>query len=132
MWAAYNLGIYSAMKQVQQNRFCCLTQWAACTWIAAFLILYGLGLIVLHLGRLDRYQGTAFFAAMGLACFFNFVQNRTFHCFITGPFFLLVAFALALQTHGVWNMSRTVLWATVFAVVGIAFLLERRVAGART
>ncbi len=120
------------MEQVEQKRFCCFTPRAACTWIAAFLVLYGLGLLVLHLEHLERYEGTAFFAAMGLACFFNFARNRTFHCFITGPFFLLVAFALALQTYGVWNLSRTVPWATVLIVVGIAFLLERRFAGGRT
>lgn len=65
---------------------------------------------------------------MGLACFVNFAQNRTFHCAITGPFFLLVAFALALQSHAMWNMSRPVLWPTVLIVVGIAFLLELRFA----
>lgn len=127
--AIYNLGVYLVMEQARQKRFCCLTPRAACTWIAAFLLLYGLGLIGLHLEHLERYQRTAFFAAMGLACFFNFARNRTFHCFITGPFFLLVALALALQTRGVLKLSATALWATVFVVVGIAFLLERRFAG---
>lgn len=117
------------MEQAGQKRFCCLTPQAACTWIAAFLILYGLGLIGLHLRHLDRYQGAVFFAAMGLACFFNFARNRTFHCFITGPFFVLVALALALQTYGVWKLSNAVLWPVVLIVVGIAFLLERRIAG---
>jgi hypothetical protein len=120
------------MEKENEKRFCCLTPRAACTWIAGFLILYGLGLIGLHLGHLDRYQGTALFVAMGLACFFNFARNRTFHCFITGPFFLLVALALALQTHGVWKLSNAVLWPTVLVVVGIAFLLERRFAGGST
>jgi hypothetical protein len=116
------------MEQVRQKRFCCLTPRAACTWIVAFLILYGLGLIVLHLAHVERYQGTALFAAMGLACFVNFAQNRSFHCVITGPFFLLVAVALALQSYGTWNVSGAVLWPIVLIVVGIAFLLERRFA----
>jgi hypothetical protein len=117
------------MEKAPEKRFCCLTPRAACTWVAAFLILYGLGLVVLHLGHLERYRGTVFFAAMGLACFFNFAWNRTFHCFITGPFFLLVALALALETYGVWRLSNAVLWPVVLIVVGIAFLLERRIAG---
>lgn len=124
--------MYLAMEQAQQKRFCCLTPRAACTWIAAFLVLYGLGLIVLHLGRLERYRVTVFFAAMGLACFFNFARNRTLHCFITGPFFLLVALALALESYGRWNFNRAVLWPTVLIVVGIAFLLEKRFAGGST
>ncbi len=116
------------MEQVPQKRFCCLTSRAACTWIAAFFILYGLGSIVLHLEHVERYQGPAFFAAMGLACLVNLAQNRTFHCAITGPFFLLVAVALALQSYGMWNVSKAVLWPTVLIVVGIAFLLEQRFA----
>ena len=116
------------MEQARQKPLCCLTRRAACTWIAAFCILYGLGIMVLHLEHIGRYQGTALFAAMGLACFVNFAQNRTFHCVITGPFFLLVALALALQTHGMWHVSRTGLWPAVLIVVGIAFLLERRFA----
>lgn len=117
------------MEKAHEKRLCCLTPKAACTWVAAFLILYGLGLVVLHLGHLERYRGTVFFAAMGLACFFNFARNRTFHCFITGPFFVLVAIALAFETLGVWRLSNAVLWPVVLIVVGIAFLLERRVAG---
>jgi len=116
------------MEQARQKGFCCLTPRAACTWIAAFVVLYGLGLIILRLEHIERYQGTALFVAMGLACFFNFARNRTFHCFITGPFFLLVALALALQTHGMWNPNKMFLWPVVVVVVGIAFLLERRFA----
>lgn len=116
------------MEQVRQKSLCCLTPKAACTWIVAFFILYCLGLGVLYLGHIGRYQGTALFAAMGLACFVNFAQNRTFHCVITGPFFLLVALALALQSYRVWNVNGTVVWLTVLIVVGIAFLLERRFA----
>jgi len=116
------------MEQVQQKRFCCLTPRAACTWFVASCILYGLGLIVLHLAHIERYQGTALFAAMGLACFVNFARNRSFHCVITGPFFLFVAAALALQAYGMWSVSGAVLWPTVVIVVAIAFLLEQRFA----
>ncbi len=121
--------MYCAMEQAGQKRFCCLTPRAARTWITAFLVLYGLGLIGLHFGHLERNRGRVFFAAVGLACFFNFARNRTFHCFITGPFFMLVAIALALETHGVWRLGNAVLWPVVLIVVGIAFLVERRVAG---
>lgn len=114
------------MEQVPKKRFCCLTPRAACTWLAAFFILYGMGLAVLHLEHAERYRGTALFAAMGLACFVNLAQNRTFHCAITGPFFLLVALALALQ--GISSAIKAVLWPAVLIVVGIAFLLEYRFA----
>jgi hypothetical protein len=116
------------MEQVGQKRFCCLTPRAACTWIAAFAVLYGLGSIVLHLSHLERYQGTALFAAMGLACLVNLAQNRNFHCAIDAPLFLLVAVALALDSYGMWHVSRSVLWPTVVIVVAIAFLLEQRFA----
>jgi hypothetical protein len=116
------------MQEGSQKRFCCLTRRSACTWLAAFFLVYGLAWIVLYREHLEPYQGAALFAAMGVACFVNFAQNRTFHCVLTGPFFLLVALGLALESRGVWNVSRTVLWPTVLIVVGIAFLIERRVA----
>ncbi len=68
------------------------------------------------------------FVALGLACAANLVRNRTFHCVITGPFFLLVALAFALNTAGVWKVPAGALWAIVVIVVCAAFLLERRFA----
>lgn len=99
-----------------------------CYWGATFLIFYGIGLgLVLWLHR-QAYELAMLFAALGLACVANFMRNRTFHCVITGPFFLLVALGLALETLGVWKANTGLLWPIVLTVVGAALLLERRFA----
>lgn len=92
------------------------------------MVFYAAGLLAIYLLHLQSYQTTALFAALGLACVTNAVRHRTFHCFITGPFFLLAALAFALGTAGVWKIPTGVLWIAVAIVVCVAFLLERRFA----
>jgi hypothetical protein len=115
------------MDESTQKRFCCLTKRSALTWVVVFVLLYGLALVFLHLEHLEGYQGPALFGAMGVACLVNFAQNRPLHCAITGPFFVLVALGLALESSGVWNLSKGLLWPTVLIVICIAFLIEHRV-----
>jgi hypothetical protein len=115
------------MDDPTQKRFCCLTKRSALTWVVVFCLVYGVALVLLHLEHLDSYRPAALFGAMGVACLVNFAQNRPFHCAITGPFFVLVALGLALESSGVWNVSKALLWPTVLIVVCIAFLIEQRV-----
>ncbi|MFI5127451.1 MAG: hypothetical protein ACHQJX_11555, partial [Candidatus Acidiferrales bacterium] len=74
------------------------------------------------------YQTAVLFAALGLACAANLVRNRTFHCVITAPFFLLVALVFSLGTASVWKIHTAPIWAIVAIVVCAALLLERRFA----
>jgi len=117
------------MDERGEKRFCCLTRRSALTWVVVFLLVYGGLLLLLYLEHLERYQRAALFAAMGLACLANFAQNRPLHCAITGPFFVLVALGLALESHRVSNVTDALLWPTVLLVVAIAFLIERRATG---
>jgi hypothetical protein len=116
------------MAEASEKKYCCTTGGSLCYWFAVFAILYGVGLAAIYSLHLGKYQPVALFAALGLACVANFARNRSFHCVITGPFFLLVAAALALRIAGVWNVGTRFLWPVVLIVVGIAFLLERRCA----
>lgn len=117
------------MADVQARWCSCTTPGAIAFWIAAFLVFYGSGLLVLQLWPpAQSYDGAVLFAAIGLACIANFAWNRTFHCAITGPLFLLVAGAWALETAGVWDVQIPSLWPLVLIVVGVALLLERRYA----
>jgi hypothetical protein len=116
------------MADVSKKRYCCTTGVGLCFWGAAFLIFYGLGLAAIYSLHLGRYGLVVLFAALGLACVANFALNRTFHCLITGPFFLLVAAALALEARGVWSLGMRMVWPIVVIVVCVALLLERRFA----
>lgn len=67
--------------------------------------------------------------ALGVACFLNFRQNRTLHCSITGPLFLLGAVAAALIEAGIWTVDLSVVWGIVLVGVGLAFIIEWRTVG---
>ena len=67
--------------------------------------------------------------ALGLACFINYGRHRTVHCGITGPIFLIGAFAAALIESGRWAADLSVLWGVVLLGVGIACVLEWRTVG---
>ena len=61
---------------------------------------------------------------MAVGCFANAFENRTYHCVLTGPLFLMAAILL------IWSNSTHIKPALIGIVVlvgtGIAFLLEWR------
>lgn len=118
----------TSARDIPTKGYCCSSWQSLCFWGCAFVVFYAAALLTIYLLHLENYQLSALFAALGLACVANAVRNRTFHCVITGPFFLLVALAFALSTAGVWKIHTGVLWATVVIVVCAALLLERRFA----
>ncbi|HVB35662.1 MAG TPA: hypothetical protein VND42_00370 [Candidatus Acidoferrales bacterium] len=113
---------------IPSRGYCCSSWQALCFWGCAFTVFYAAGLLAIYWLHLESYQTTALFAALGLACVANAVRNRTFHCFITGPFFLLVALAFALGTAGVWKIHTGLLWIAVAIVVCAALFLEGKFA----
>lgn len=118
----------TSTRNIPAKGYCCSSWQALCFWGCAFVVFYAAGLLAIYWLHMQSYQTSALFAALGLACVTNAARNRTFHCVITGPFFLLVALAFALNTAGVWKIPTSVLWATVVIVVCAALLLERRFA----
>jgi len=61
---------------------------------------------------------------MGIGCAANWIRNRTFHCAITGPVFLIAGFAFLLSDMLTFRVSTFWFWPVVVVGVGIAFLLE--------
>ena len=117
------------MSETQSSRFSCCTASVCGYYLAVFTILFGVGLLALQLwAGTDRYTNALLFASLGIACLVNVARNRTLHCLITGPFFLLVAATLALQSAGIWNIAIPFLWPIVLIVVGTASLIEFRFA----
>jgi hypothetical protein len=63
--------------------------------------------------------------AMAIGCLANWLRNRTFHCAITGPLFLIGGVMLLLSGLHVIPLRDTLwVWPVVLIGVGIAFLLE--------
>ncbi len=113
----------ASTRDIPAKGYCCSSWRALCFWGCAFAVFYAAGLATIHWLHLGGYQPSALFAALGLACVANVVRNRTFHCVITGPFFLVVALALGLASAGAWKIHTAPLGATV-VIVGCAALLH--------
>ena len=118
------------MVRFRFSQTCCTSPAAMWFWAAAFIVLYGLGLFTRSTWPVfEPYGDTLLLTALGLACFINFGRNRTLHCGLTGPLFLLAAVATFLMEAGVWNVNEDALWSLVLVGVAIAFLIEWRTVG---
>lgn len=116
----------AGVESTSSKAFCCVSPPSFCFCAAVFAIIYVGALLAIGALHIEQYHSTALYAAIGVSCIATFCRNRTFHCMITGPFFLLVALALALQTARVWKVSASLLWPVVLIVVGAALLLEQK------
>jgi hypothetical protein len=61
-------------------------------------------------------------AAIG--CFANWGRNRSFHCAITGPLFLIGGIVFFLSGERLLHVNTNWVWTFVLTGTGIAFLLE--------
>lgn len=61
---------------------------------------------------------------MAIGCFANWRRNRTLHCAITGPLFLIGGAVFLLSTVRVIHVDVHWLGPLVLIGVGVAFLLE--------
>jgi hypothetical protein len=101
-----------------------------CFWAVAFALVYGAGLLVVSVWpAMQPYGDTLLLFALGAACFANFGRNRTLHCGITGPLFLIGALAAGLIGAGVWTLDVVAVWGIVLIGVGVAFVIEWRTVG---
>jgi positive regulator of sigma E activity len=61
---------------------------------------------------------------MAFGCFANAIKNRTYHCVLTGPLFLIAA--ILLLSSDLTHVKPVLVWAVVLVGTGIAFILEWR------
>jgi hypothetical protein len=113
----------------EQKGACCSSRAAMCYWFAASLIAWGvLSFIGLYWRPLHASSAAAILFAMAIGCVANWLRNRTFHCAITGPLFLIAAVVLLLSDVSMAHVNSLLVWPFVLIGVGIAFLLEWRYA----
>src|SRR5688500_2039543 len=118
------------MAPFKLGQTCCTSPAAMWFWAAAFAVLYGLGLVMRFTWPVfEPYADTLLLAALGVACFINFGRNRTLHCGLTGPLFLVAAIVAVLIEAGIWDVGEEALWGVVLVGVALAFLVEWRVVG---
>lgn len=118
------------MPRFTFSQTCCTSPAAMWFWAAAFVRLYGVGLFARSTWPVfEPYGDTLLLAARGLACFIDFSRNRTLHCGLTGPLFLIAAIVAVLMEAGVWSVNENALWGLVLVGVALAFLIEWRTVG---
>ncbi len=113
-------------KQVEA---CCSSPAAICYWFIVSLIAWGvLAFMGIYWHPLHASSGAACLFAVAIGCLANWLKNRSFHCVITGPLFLIAGAAFLLAGMGVLRVSAPLVWRFVLIGVVIAFLLEWRYA----
>ena len=111
----------------QHKGACCSSPSAICYWFAASLIAWGLlSLIGLYWHPLHSLSATTILLAMAIGCLANWRRNRTLHCVITGPLFLLAAVVFLMSDERLVHVNNLVVWPFVLIGVCIAFLVEWR------
>ena len=106
---------------------CCSSPAAMCYWAAASLIAWGLlSLIGICWRPFRAFSATTIYLAMAAGCGANWLRNRTLHCGITAPLFLMAGLVSFLSETCVISLNTRLVWPFVVIGVGIAFLLEWR------
>jgi hypothetical protein len=106
---------------------CCTSSRAACYWFAVSLVAWGvLSVIGIYWRPLHASSAATILFAMAVGCGANWLKNRTFHCGITGPLFLIAALVFLITDLIGTHFNSLLVWPFVAIGVAIAFLLEWR------
>jgi hypothetical protein len=113
----------------KQRAACCSSPAAICYWLIVSLVAWGLlSLIGIYWRPLRASSEASCLFAMSIGCLANWNRNRSFHCAITGPLFLVGGVVFLLSGVGMIHVNVQWVWPCILIGVGIAFLLEWRYA----
>ncbi len=113
----------------QNKGACCSSPASICYWSIASLVAWGvLSLIGIYWHPLHASSATTILFAMAIGCAANWLRNRTFHCAISGPVFLMAAFVFLWSDLTTFRVNIVWVWMFVLIGVGAAFLAEWRYA----
>ncbi len=112
-----------------QSHACCSSPAAMGDWCSISVLAWGvLGFIGIYWRPLHASSATTVCLAVAIGCVANWFRNRTLHCAITGPLFLLAGIAFLLSDIRTIDVNSRLVWPIVAIVTGIAFLVEWRYA----
>jgi len=103
---------------------CCSSPATLCYWFIVSLLAWALlSLIAIYWHPL-RTPWAACLFSMAIGCLANWIKNRSLHCVITGPLFLVAGALFLLSGVGLIRFNAFWLWPFIVVGVGSAFLLE--------
>ena len=106
----------------EHKEACCTSPAAVCYWFTVSLVAWGaLSLIGIYWHPLHALSPTTMLCAMAIGCIANWRRNRTLHCAITGPLFLIAALVFLLSELTGTHLNSLLVWPVVVIGVGIAF-----------
>ena len=85
-----------------------------------------LSLVGIYWRPLHASSAATILFAMAIGCVANWLRNRTFHCAITGPLFLIASLVFLVSGVRMIHVNALWVWPFVLIGVGVAFLLEWR------
>jgi hypothetical protein len=98
-----------------------------CYWCSASLLAWGaLSLIGVYWYPLHATSAAMICIAVAIGCGANWLRNRTLHCGITGPLFLIAGVVFLLSDARVFQINPDIVWSIVAVLTGVSFLLEWR------
>jgi hypothetical protein len=104
---------------------CCSSPAAIRYWFIVSLMAWGvLSVIGIYWRFLHASSATTCLFAMAVGCLANWLKNRSFHCAITGPLFLIGGIIFLLSAMHRIHVNIRWVWPFVLIGTGIAFLLE--------
>jgi len=122
-WSRDQKGNSNAMTK--QVGACCSSPASICYWFIVSLIAWGvLSLVGIYRRPLHASSAAACLFAMAIGCLANWHRNRSFHCAITGPLFLIGGIMFLLSGVRMIHVDTLWVWLVLLIGVGIAFLLE--------
>lgn len=104
-------------------KVCCSSRASICFWLIVSLAAWAvLATIGMFWHPLHATSAVTCLLAMAVGCTANAFKNRTYHCILTGPLFLIAAILLLLSdlTH----IKPVLVWTVVLVGTVIAFFLE--------
>ncbi|HEY3454700.1 MAG TPA: hypothetical protein VGK64_08880 [Bryobacteraceae bacterium] len=113
----------------KQAQVCCSSPAAMFYWFAASLLAWGsLSFVGAYWHPLWAFSAQTILLAISIGCIANWCKNRTLHCSLTGPVFLIAGILFLLGNLKVVKVSSDVIWGLVAIGAGTAFALEGRLA----
>lgn len=107
---------------------CCSSRASLCYWLVASVAAWAVFAIIgMFWHPLYARSAVTCLLAMAVGCFANAFKNRTYHCVITGPLFLVAA--ILLLSSEFTHIKPVLIWTVVLVGTAIAFLLEWRLPG---